>query len=149
MPRRPGFDRRLVNVRFAVDKNVTGIVFFFEYFCFFFFLSVSLQQCLILILYYMFNLPEGLADGRTDEGWEPSKKESFFGNRGALNTKHLTFREYLCSVGGPGSSVGIVTDYGLDGPGSNPGGDERFRPSRPALGPTQLPVQWVPCLYRG
>ena len=23
---------------------------------------------------------------------------------------------------GPGSSVGIATDYGLDGPGSNPGG---------------------------
>jgi len=35
---------------------------------------------------------------------------------------------------GPGSSVGIATDYGLDGPGSNPGGDEIFRPSRPALG---------------
>ena len=34
---------------------------------------------------------------------------------------------------GPGSSVGIVTDYGLDGPGSNPGGDEIFRPSRPAV----------------
>jgi len=33
----------------------------------------------------------------------------------------------------PGSSVGIATDYGLDGPGSNPGGDEIFRPSRPAL----------------
>ena len=30
---------------------------------------------------------------------------------------------------GPGSSVGIATDYGLDGPGSNPGGDEIFRPS--------------------
>jgi len=30
--------------------------------------------------------------------------------------------------GGPGSSVGIATDYGLDGPGSNPGGDEIFRP---------------------
>jgi hypothetical protein len=28
---------------------------------------------------------------------------------------------------GPGSSVGIVTDYGLDGPGSNPGGGEIFR----------------------
>ena len=39
--------------------------------------------------------------------------------------------------GGPVSSVGIATDYGLDGPGSNPVGDEIFRPSRPALGPTQ------------
>ena len=34
---------------------------------------------------------------------------------------------------GPGSSVGIGTDYGLDGPGSNPGEDEIFRRSRPAL----------------
>jgi len=52
-------------------------------------------------------------------------------------------------VCGPGSSVGIATDYGLDGPGSNPVGDEIFRPSRPALVPTQPPVQWVPGLSRG
>jgi len=44
---------------------------------------------------------------------------------------------------GPGSSVGIATDYRLDGPGSNPVGDEIFRLSRPALGPTQPPVKWV------
>ena len=50
---------------------------------------------------------------------------------------------------GPGSSVDVATDYGLDGSGSNPGWDEIFRPSRPALGPTQPPVQWVPGLSRG
>jgi len=49
---------------------------------------------------------------------------------------------------GPSSSVGIATDYGLDGPRSNPDGDEIFRPSRPAMGPTQPPVQWVPGLSR-
>ena len=48
-----------------------------------------------------------------------------------------------------GSSAGIATDYVLDGPESYPGGDEIFRPSRPALGPTQPPVKWVPCLSLG
>ena len=52
-------------------------------------------------------------------------------------------------MSGPGSSVGIATDYGLVGPGSNPGGDEIFRPSIPALGPTPPPVKWVLGLYRG
>jgi hypothetical protein len=42
---------------------------------------------------------------------------------------------------GPVSSVGIAIEYGLDDPVSNPGGDEIFRPSRPALVPTQPPVK--------
>ena len=53
---------------------------------------------------------------------------------------------YICR---PGSSVGIATDFELDGPGSNPDGDEIFRSSGPALGSTQPPVQWVPGLSRG
>jgi len=49
----------------------------------------------------------------------------------------------------PGSSVSIANDYWLDGPRSNPGGDDIFRPSRSALGPTQPPVKWILGLSRG
>ena len=52
-------------------------------------------------------------------------------------------------ISGPGSSVGIATDYGLDDPGIESLCGEIFRPSRPTQGPIQPPVQWVPCLSRG
>jgi len=66
-----------------------------------------------------------------------------------LALPHSSYFEEVTSEGcGPGSSVGIATDYGLDGPGSNPGGDEIFCPPRPALGRNQPPVKWVQVLSR-
>ena len=66
--------------------------------------------------------------------------------KGAL---HLTFLPLPHILSGPGSSVGIASELRDEGPGSNLGGDEIFRPSKPALGPTQPPVKWVPGLSRG
>ena len=59
------------------------------------------------------------------------------------------FKPSTRTLYGPGSSVGIATDYGLDGPGIESRWGEIYRPSRPTMGPTQTSVQWVPCLSRG
>jgi hypothetical protein len=56
----------------------------------------------------------------------------------------------LSGASGPGSSVGIATCYGLDGPGiESRWGRDFSHMFRLALGPTQPPVRWVPGISRG
>ena len=51
---------------------------------------------------------------------------------------------------GRDSAVSIPTRYGVDGPGIESWwGRDFLHPSRPALGSTQSPIQWVPGLARG
>ena len=60
------------------------------------------------------------------------------------------FEGTIAEACGPGSSVGIATGYGLEGSGIESRWVRDFpHLSRPALEPTQPPVQWVRCLSRG
>jgi len=76
----PGFDPRLVHVRFVVHKVAMGQV---SLPVLHFPLSASFQQSPTIVFIYMLLLPEG----RTDEGWEPSKSNAVSEIEGTLDRK--------------------------------------------------------------
>jgi len=56
----------------------------------------------------------------------------------------------ISSSVGRDTIVGIATRYGLDGPGFESRWEQEFpHLTRPTLGPTQRPIQWVLGLSRG
>jgi len=62
----------------------------------------------------------------------------------------VKFSQQFFVRSGPGSVVCIATRYGLDGPEIESRWGRDFpHPSRPAVGPTQPPVQLVPGFSRG
>jgi len=80
-------------------------------------------------------------DRQTDIQREKEGKKERKNHTSVINR----FVGVICRLG---SSVGIVTDYRLDGPGSNPGGRD-FLPVQ--TGPRAHPAscKWVPGLSRG
>jgi hypothetical protein len=75
-------------------------------------------------------------------------KKKIIGHKMCVLTFSTTLIGNVSHYSGSSSSVGITTDYGLDGPGIESGGARFFAHVQTGPG-TQPPVQWVPGLSRG
>jgi hypothetical protein len=91
------------------------------------------------------------AYGETVSNMEVGVVNSVFGGSTMWKKTVLpTLREGRSSRVGRDNAVGLATCYGLDGPGNkSQWGPDFPHPSRPAMGLTQPPIQWVPSLSRG
>jgi hypothetical protein len=104
--------------------------FFKSAVCLAFVSKLLLQTCLSNILFHQ--------DNKFYNKYKSSKTKEKFSVLNCLSSE------------GRHSSVGIATGYGLDCPGiESRWGREFPHLSRPAVGSTQPPIQWVPCLSRG
>jgi len=114
------------------------------------------ENCIYLrninVKFYWLRVPKQYPVARmAKEGWrneevEVNKAGSF---EYATKGRSCVVRSYNSNwVGRVAQSVKRLS-YGLDGRESNVGDDEIFRPSRPALGPTQSPLPWVSGLFQG
>ena len=102
----------------------------------------NLQNCFLIIVYFD-------QQNALNKIQQSTSQKTLRITHKVLYITTMTVIKNKSTSAAPGSSVGIATDYGLDGPGIESRWGKIFRPSRPPLGPTQPPVQWVSGLSRG